>query len=124
MRDYARVSPRFWTDHKGKQWKVSTIRKRLKFCIPSHAALRAYIFWRDGYRCTQCGVTAINAPVNYDGRHTLATEQNWCLVMDHKISHRNGGTHHPDNLITLCDSCNARKAALVDSKQAAPIGHP
>jgi len=87
-----------WIDQHGKQWKVPTIRGRLKMRIPCHAALRAFIFWRDQYTCQHCG------------------SQNM-LVPDHMISRRNGGTHHPDNLQTLCDSCNARKAGLVDRKR-------
>jgi 5-methylcytosine-specific restriction endonuclease McrA len=32
------------------------------------------------------------------------------------LSRRNGGSHHPSNLRCLCESCNARKASLVDAK--------
>jgi len=98
MRDYAKVSPQFWTDHHGKSWKVPTIKGRLKAGrIPCHAALRAFVFHRDGHKCRQCGATSK-------------------LVPDHIQSRKNGGSHHPDNLQTLCESCNARKVGLVDAK--------
>ena len=44
-----------------------------------------------------------------------------CLVIDHVVSRLNGGTHHPDNLQTLCDSCNSAKVGLVDSRHPAAI---
>ncbi|MGE5522596.1 MAG: HNH endonuclease [Rhodospirillaceae bacterium] len=87
-----------WTDHHGRTWRVPQIRGRLK-CgkIPCHRALREFVFHRDGYQRKHCG----------------STEK---LVPDHIVSRRNGGAHHPDNLQTLCDSCNARKAGAVDAK--------
>lgn len=88
----------FWVDQQGTRRRVPQIRGRLKFRIPSHRALRDFVFARDEYRCKTCD------PLK--------------LVPDHIISRRNGGAHHPDNLQTLCDSCNARKANLVDAKVA------
>jgi 5-methylcytosine-specific restriction endonuclease McrA len=35
---------------------------------------------------------------------------------DHIVSRRNGGSHHPDSLRVLCDSCNAAKTGLVDAR--------
>ena len=98
MRQYARVSPRFWTDDLGRTWKVPEILGRLKMRIPSHAALREFVIRRDG-SCRWCGTTED-------------------LVADHVVSRRNGGDHHPDNLQELCQSCNSRKANLVDAKAA------
>lgn len=92
MRDY-------WTDHNGKQWIVPQIKGRLKSCIPSHAALRAFVIHRDGNRCKHCGCTD---PIK--------------LVADHIISRKNGGAHHPGNMQCLCHSCNSRKAGLIDAK--------
>ena len=97
MRDFAKVSPRFWTDHNGKQWKVPTLPGRLKFKIPCHAALRAFILHRDEF-CQRCG-----------------TEDN--LVADHILSRKRGGAHHPDNLQALCQSCNSRKANIEDRQR-------
>jgi 5-methylcytosine-specific restriction endonuclease McrA len=88
----------FWVDHHGRTWKVPTIKGRLK-CgrVPSHRALREYVIHRDGYRCRDCGTGDD-------------------LIADHIVSRRNGGTHHPDNLRALCQSCNARKANTVDRR--------
>ena len=99
MRDYGKVSPQFWTDHLGRQWIEPQIKGRLKMRIPSHRALREYVIHRDGSKCVTCGATEM-------------------LVADHIISRRNGGRHHPSNMQCLCDSCNARKAGLVDAKGA------
>lgn len=87
-----------WTDDFGVTRPVPQIKGRLK-CgkIPGHAALRAFVIRRDGGKCVECG----------SARR---------LVADHILSRRNGGSHHPDNLRCLCESCNARKAALVDAK--------
>jgi 5-methylcytosine-specific restriction endonuclease McrA len=107
-----------WTDDLGVVWKVPTIRGRLKFKIRCHAALRAFVFRRDGYRCRQCGAQGGPIPEAYDGRQTIPMLDPalWCLVLDHVVSRRNGGRHHPDNLVTLCDRCNSAKAGLVDAK--------
>lgn len=89
-----------WTDHLGKTWTVPQVRGRLKFNRSArNRALREFVFHRDGYRCKHCGSTDLIR-----------------LVPDHIVSRRNGGSHHPDNLQTLCDPCNARKANLVDAK--------
>lgn len=98
MRDHAIVSPQFWIDNIGRKWKVPTIIGRLKpGKCPGHAALREFVIWR------VCGVCEIckTAPAE---------------VADHKLSRRNGGSHHPDNLQAACESCNARKASQVDAK--------
>ncbi|WP_196015297.1 HNH endonuclease [Klebsiella variicola] len=68
-------------------------------CVPCHRALRDFVLWRDGYKCRHCG-----------------SEDRIKLVADHIMSRRNGGSHHPDNMQCLCDSCNARKSSLVDAK--------
>lgn len=97
MRDYGKVSQRFWVDHEGRQWIEPTIKGRLKMRVPSHLALREYVIHRDGRKCVIC----------------RSTER---LVADHIVSRRNGGRHHPDNMQCLCDSCNARKSGLSDAK--------
>lgn len=112
------MSPEFWTDQLGVSRRVPTCRWRLKFYMAGHAALRAFVFARDGFVCLDCGDPAVNVPAQYTGRETVATARGSCLVMDHVVSRRNGGSHGPENLRTLCDSCNARKAGLVDAKSA------
>lgn len=98
MRNYSKVAPQIWTDHLGYRWIVPQIKGRLK-CgkIPSHQALREYIIKRDG-SCCWCGTTKD-------------------LIADHIISRRNGGSHHPDNLQALCQSCNTEKSNRIDKPQ-------
>lgn len=98
MRDYAKVAPQFWTDHKGQQWIEPQILGRLKMRIPAHRALREFVIARANGKCEQCS----------------ATED---LVADHATSRRNGGRHHPSNMQCLCQSCNSRKAGKIDAKQ-------
>ena len=94
----AKDAPATWTDHEGRTWQTPQIIGRLKpGKCPGHAALRASVIQRDGGKCCWCGSTA-------------------SLVADHIISRRNGGAHHPNNLRALCDSCNAAKAGLVDTR--------
>lgn len=97
MREYAKVAPKFWTDHTGKRWIEPQILGRLKMRIPAHAALRAFVIHRDGYRCVRCG-----------------SESN--LIADHIVSRRNGGRHHPSNMQCLCSSCNASKSNKEDRR--------
>ncbi|HFO0283564.1 HNH endonuclease signature motif containing protein [Enterobacter roggenkampii] len=99
MRDYGKVPSEFWLDQNGNKWKVPTIKGRLKMRVPCHRALREFVLWRDGFKCRHCG-----------------SQDRIKLVADHIVSRRNGGAHHPDNMQCLCDSCNARKASLVDAK--------
>jgi hypothetical protein len=80
-----------WSDHKGRVWLVPTTRGPLSFTRnKTHAVLRDYVFDRDGHQCRACG----------SDRY---------LQIDHIISRFNGGSHHPNNLQTLCATCNSRK---------------
>jgi 5-methylcytosine-specific restriction endonuclease McrA len=112
-----------WTDHEGRPWKVPTTKKRLKFSkVRSHAALRAFVFQRDAFTCAKCGVKPVVIPEVFTGETTVSLPgKHWCLVMDHIVSRRNGGPHHPSNLQTMCDSCNAQKVGLVDAKHPAAL---
>lgn len=103
-----------WIDHNGAKWKTPTIIGRLKFECPGHAALRAFVFQRDVFTCLACGAKAIDVPSLYTGRHTLGTDRGWCLVMDHIVPRCSGGAHHPSNLRTFCDSCNAKKGSSAE----------
>ena len=92
----------YWTDAHGKRWAVPRIKGRLKpGKVPGHAALRAFIIERDNGRCKLCGAAAEDTKLG-------------CLVVDHIVSRRNGGSHHPSNLRALCDPCNASKAGSED----------
>lgn len=104
-----------WVDFRGKTWRITTMRGRLKFKIPCHAALRAHVFHRDGYRCVRCGAQAVNVPADYDGRSTLHTNTTVCsgwpdvLILDHVLTLKAGGRNVIENLQTLCETCNKRK---------------
>lgn len=53
---------------------------------------QAVVFARDGQRCLACGATGD-------------------LTLDHVVPQSRGGSDEPDNLQTLCLSCNCRKGA-------------
>lgn len=121
-----------WVDHDGVERRVPSPR-RLKFKFPGHAALRAFVMKRDGYQCQWCGAKAVDVPEDYDGRDALKSDRIYpakgrmrpfawpvYLVVDHVLSIRNGGTNHPANMQCLCDSCNAAKSGLIDSKFRRP----
>lgn len=112
------MDERFWTDLEGLTHRVPTHKWKLFFSKTRlHARLRAYVFRRDNFACQECGVRPDQMPSDdYDGRYGPRVNPGMCLVMDHRLSIRNGGTNHPLNLQTLCDSCNARKASLIDRK--------
>jgi len=110
MRDYSKT----WTDHLGRVWLVVQSARRLKFKYPAHAALRAHVFHRDGYRCIRCGAEALFVPAGFDGSDTLVTGvvsngRQVVLVADHVLTLAAGGKSVIENLQTLCDICNRRK---------------
>lgn len=59
------------------------------------AGLRFDILSRDRYKCQLCGLMA---------------EDDVELEVDHKIPVAKGGTNDPDNLWTLCTTCNSGKS--------------
>lgn len=104
-----------WVDSGGKKWRVATAGSRFTFSYPGHAALRAHVFARDGFRCVRCDWMPSAIPTPYDGRYTLLGDdvggKRRELQLDHVYAIHNGGTNHPDNLQTLCFGCNAGKGA-------------
>jgi 5-methylcytosine-specific restriction endonuclease McrA len=78
---------------------VASVRKRVTVVHPERivitASVRSRIMERDGFRCRRCG----NGPA--DAR----------LVIDHIVPIALGGKSTDGNLQTLCDPCNAGKAA-------------
>lgn len=117
--------PAIWIDHEGIEWRTPTGKKLHMARYPLHAHLRAFVYRRDKFCCGRCGARAVGIvdPENFDGRNTPEVDRKnkrgWYtyLVIDHVISRRNGGSNHPLNLQTLCDSCNCAKAGLVDAKR-------
>jgi hypothetical protein len=59
---------------------------------------RDYIFRRDNYTCQMCG---------------HFSPEGWFLEIDHVHPIRYGGSNRPDNLQTLCETCNRRKGAKI-----------
>ncbi len=86
------VCVQHWDTTNHKQISVSYGRKRDKIS-PS---VRLQVFKRDSYKCKICGAKSD------DGSH---------LVVDHITPVSRGGTSSIRNLQTLCDPCNAGKAA-------------
>lgn len=72
---------------------------------PISWAKRQWIKERDTYRCRQCG-----------------THEN--LTVDHIVPVAEGGTNDPENLQTLCQSCNSRKGKKRIPAGAAPSDAP
>ncbi|MBY0243168.1 MAG: HNH endonuclease [Burkholderiaceae bacterium] len=125
MRDYSKLTADTWTDHTGRTWPVIQSKRRLKFKYPAHAALRAYVFHRDGYKCVRCGAAAIAVPDCYDGSHTLRTntfvgEYHDILIVDHMLTLKAGGRNVVENFQTLCETCNKRKQR---EDKAAALAH-
>lgn len=118
-----RIAPKeYWVDDHGTVRPVPKARGRLRFRESGHAALRAFVFRRDGFRCQSCGVEGSDVPENpdeYTGRDTIGVVgPKHCLVMDHIESGGSPRNHHPDNLQTLCDSCNSRKGSMPNARFA------
>jgi len=61
---------------------------------PVPRSIRDYVFERDNYTCRHCGDTE-------------------ALTVDHIHPESKGGTAEPDNLQTLCRTCNSRKGTRV-----------
>lgn len=79
-----RRTPRWWLP------AALRPRRRHRAKIPTH--VRAAVYARDGWRCLHCGRTDD-------------------LTLDHIVPWSAGGSDEPDNLQTLCRSCNSRKGA-------------
>lgn len=111
-------APSTWVDESGVSRRVPTTRGRLNFGLPSHRAIRKFVMERDHFSCQDCGIAADRTPEEYDGSFAPRIRGgDRYLVIDHICSKHAGGdgyTHHPSNLQTLCDGCNARKRNLVD----------
>ncbi len=106
------MKPDTWTDDRGVSHYLVTSRQSLNFKLPLHAALRAYVFRRDGYKCQRCRAVVSPIPSDYTGRYTLNVRRDNTLdylVLDHVKPREFGGSSHPDNLQTLCARCNVVK---------------
>lgn len=95
------MSAKFWVDQFGNSHRVLAPR-RLNYSQSGPKQLRDFIYQRDGYRCAIC----------------LSAD---FLVIDHIVSLKNGGSNHPDNLRTLCATCNTRKTGLFDARHSMSV---
>jgi 5-methylcytosine-specific restriction endonuclease McrA len=109
------VSAETWTDFRGNRWKIVTSHRRLKFKYPGHAALRAHVFYRDEFKCLDCGAQGTNIPPEYDGSECLQTNSflkdgyRDILILDHILTLKAGGRSVIENLQCLCQTCNRKK---------------
>ena len=64
---------------------------------------RLVVLRRDKYQCVKCGLAG-------RGSHQWPRPANYRelpkLEVDHIRAVKNGGSHHPDNLRTLCRECH------------------
>lgn len=92
-------------DQSAASWRIRlgalTVRRRARDITKTRARwanipigdkdrLRAIVFERDGWCCVYCGTDA-------------------SLTIDHVVPQSKGGHSRPDNLQTLCVSCNSAK---------------
>jgi 5-methylcytosine-specific restriction endonuclease McrA len=100
----------------GESTTTPTRRNRPSWGAPWWAATRARVFIRDRFTCQHCGWTPAWIPVGYDGYQRLPCVRFPILTMlelDHIHPFSKSGAHEDDNLQTLCNRCNARKATQV-----------
>lgn len=99
-----------WIDEEGKKHKLpsKSFTRLMASKFPSHVKLRDFVFRRDKYTCQRCGAVAAD---QYPFRcYSPKWKKYTNLIIDHILSIRKDGSHHPDNLQALCGSCNSQKA--------------
>lgn len=68
---------------------------------------------RDGHRCVQCGVAG-----KYNNWPWRTDKPLPKLEVDHIVAVKDGGSHHPDNLRTLCRECHKKRTAEQRKRKA------
>lgn len=88
---------------------------------------RIKVYERDGYACRHCG-WSVEPPADYDGRQALGItflKPNGkygvrILELDHVLPKSRGGRGCFANFQTLCNSCNVRKGARLETALVLP----
>lgn len=94
-------APDTWTDDRGRTWQTPRTKNALNATRSAgHRSLKEFVLRRDGHSCRWCGSTDD-------------------VEVDHIVSRRCGGAHHPRNLRALCGPCNSTKGAVVDARREA-----
>ena len=108
--------PKTWRDASGVRRLVPLGRLHSggKRANKQHLALRCYVFERDGLTCLGCGAKAMRWVPSEGWASQLSVGGIGALVLDHIVPRSRGGSNHPKNLQTLCESCNCSKGALPD----------
>lgn len=122
-----------WLDFRGCEWPLIRSCRRLKFKCPAHAALRAHVFYRDGFRCVRCDAHAVDVPPDYDGKSALFCNTSVrsklgrgryrlspdVLILEHIVTLAAGGRNVVNNLQAMCETCNKKK--IPEDRRAAAI---
>lgn len=103
-----------WVDFDGTERPCPRKGTKLRpWKSPLHAALRRYVFQRDGFTCVFCKATANEDVANYNGFRAVSVAGGAMrdsfgasLEMHHLVPASQGGSHHPSNLQTLCYRCH------------------
>lgn len=77
-------------------------------------ATRWQIYERDEFRCVWCGRTCV--------RHSELEDRGALLTLDHVIARADGGTNHPQNLVTACAKCNRMRQGRTVEDFAVTLG--
>lgn len=80
-----------------------------KTAIPS---LRRHAFERQQGRCCYCGLPMWEAdPERFAARYAISARLAALLrcTAEHVVAQRDGGRHHPRNIVAACAFCNSRR---------------
>ena len=112
------IYDKFWVDHSGMKRKTPTCKQKYLnfYASPLYHRLLEFIYIRDNFACQWCFLQPIDNNITIDGTTRIMVPSyvgrndaiNW-LVLDYLIPIKDGGTHHPSNIRTMCEWCKFRK---------------
>lgn len=108
------VKEQHWIDDLGREWSILKCGELKPGKKASHAALRRFVFIRDGFTCQHCAASPRTIPEHYSGWQAVYVgnpADRIPLELDHVHPRCAGGSHHPDNIQALCRECNGEKGA-------------